>query len=295
MKSPSLMCITLAALLAVALATPLAAQQQAAKRHNYKVIDVGSLGGPTSGFNFNSRIINRKSVAVGGADTGTFDPNCACNVSHGFRWEDGLLTDLGPLPGGANTFAIAINSRGAVAGIPEKGVIDPIVGAPAFVAMVWKNGRIIDLGTLGGSFSLPNDINSRGQAAGGAENTIPDPDNLGGAVIGLPSPTQWHAALWQNGEIQDLGALGEGSDSFALFVNEHSQVAGFSYTSSIVNPDTGIPTVDPFLWDNGQMVDLGTLGGVFGTVSGLNNRTRLAHPTWPATRVSPHSPGTGEC
>ena len=43
MKSPSLLCNTLAALLAVALATPLAAQQQAAKHHNYKVLDVGTL------------------------------------------------------------------------------------------------------------------------------------------------------------------------------------------------------------------------------------------------------------
>ena len=43
MRSTNLMCITLAALLAVALVTPLAAQQQAAKHHNYKVIDVGTL------------------------------------------------------------------------------------------------------------------------------------------------------------------------------------------------------------------------------------------------------------
>jgi len=55
MKSTNLTCFTLAALLAVALVTPLAAQQQAAKHHNYKVIDVGTLGGPTSGLNFNMR------------------------------------------------------------------------------------------------------------------------------------------------------------------------------------------------------------------------------------------------
>jgi probable HAF family extracellular repeat protein len=275
MRSTNSMYITLAALLTVAIATPLAAQQQAAKHHNYKVIDVGSLGGPTSGFNFNSRIINRKGVAVGGADTGVFDPNCGCYVSHGFRWEDGLLTDLGPLPGGANTFAIAINSPGAVAGISENGLIDPVTGAPAFVATIWKNGQVIDLGTLGGSFSLPNDINSRGQAAGGAEDTTPDAFDFGGNTLGLPSPTQWHATLWQHGTMRNLGTLGDGLDSFALFVNEPGQAAGFSFTNSVVNPDTGIPTVDPFFWENGQMVDVGTLGGVFGTVSGLNNRGQV--------------------
>jgi probable HAF family extracellular repeat protein len=271
MKSTNLMCFALVALFTVALVTPLAAQQQAAKHHNYKVIDVGTLGGPTSGFNGDSRIINRKGVAVGGADTSVFDPNCGCYVSHGFRWEDGVLTDLGPLPGGANTFAIAINSPGSVAGISENGLTDPVTGAPAFVATIWKNGQIINLGTFGGSFSLPNDINSRGDAAGGAENTIPDPFDFGGNTLGLPSPTQWHATLWQHGTLRDLGTLGDGLDSFALFVNEPGQAAGFSFIDSIVNPETVIPTVDPFFWENGQMVDLGTLGGVFGTVSGLNN------------------------
>jgi probable HAF family extracellular repeat protein len=280
MKNAELIRIALtavgASLAVLAGGTKLAAQEQQTKHSHYRVIDLGTLGGPTSGFNFNSRIINWKGAAVGVADTAVFDPNCGCYVAHGFKWEDRALTDLGPLSGGSNSFAIAINFFGAVAGISENGLIDPVTGAPAFVATIWKNGQIIDLGTFGGSFSLPNDINSFGVAAGGAENTIPDPFDFGGNTLGLPSPTEWHATLWQHGTMRDLGTLANGLDSFALFVNERGQVAGFSFTNTIVNPDTGIPTLHPFLWENGRMIDLGTLGGDLKTVSGLNNSGQVA-------------------
>src|SRR5262249_12592906 len=46
-------------------------------------------------------------------------------------------------------------------------------------------------------------------------------------------------------------------------------------TSSVPNPDTGIPTADLFLWTDGSMTDLGTLGGTSATALGINNRGQV--------------------
>ena len=87
---------------------------------------------------------------------------------------------------------------------------------PEIVATLWKDGQIVDLGTLGGIFSL----GERHQRSGpgrrrGQELDHPTRITSGGALTEFPSPTQWHAALWQNGTIPDLGTLGDGLDAVA--------------------------------------------------------------------------------
>src|SRR5579862_2197062 len=75
--------------------------------------------------------------------------------------------------------------------------------------------------------------------------------------------------------MRGLGTLGSGKDSFAEFVNDSGQVAGWSFTNGDTNPTTGLPTFEPFLWEHGTMQDLGTLGGTIGYPYGLNNRGQV--------------------
>jgi probable HAF family extracellular repeat protein len=290
MKSRFLMCCTAIALF-VALSIPvsLAAQEHHTKHHQYQLVDTGTFGGPASYINNQFSLgapnqINSRGTTVGAAATSISSPGNSnttiCEgldgilpfVFHAFKWQDGAVIDLGTLPGTDNcSVATSINASGDIAGYGENGVVDPLVGFREIRALVWENGEIIDLGTFGGNQSVLGNINNRGQVAGAATNTIPDPFSLYYQLGGLTTGTQTRAFLWQNGQKQDLGTLG-GPDAQGFFVNERGQVVGASYTNSTPNPTTGLPTLDPFLWDKGTMIDLGTLGGTFGLAGLLNNR-----------------------
>jgi probable HAF family extracellular repeat protein len=255
------------------------------KHHHYKLIDLGTLGGPQSIVTGLTRPLNNQGVVTSCADTSILDPNNPQNpfffqpnypggldpyIQHAFRWQNGVLSDLGTLPGGTSSCTEWINERGVIVGGATNGAIDPLTGYPEVNAALWKNGTIRNLGTLGGNESVAFGLNNRGQAAGFALNTIPD---LYTNVFAFGA-TQAHAFLWQDGVMQDLGTLG-GPDSIAYYVNDRGQVAGQSFTNSTPNPSTGVPTLDPFLWEDGNMLDLGTLGGTFSVTNDLNNRGQV--------------------
>ena len=268
-----------------------AALNHGAKHHHYRLIDLGTLGGPNSSVTFGgytSKTLNSQGTVVGFADTSTPDPDCIvdCFINHPLQWRNGISTDLGALPGVNNSFASGFNSRGWVVGASQNGAIDPLTGSPEMNAVLWRDGEIINLGTLGGNVSGANALNNRGQVVGGALNTIPDlfPNTfyfLKSYILDyfpfyyFPPSTESHAFLWEDGKMHDLGTLG-GPDSVAWFVNERGQVAGQSTIDSIANSTTLIPTVDPFFWDHGKMVDIGNLGGTYGYVIGFNNRGQMA-------------------
>jgi probable HAF family extracellular repeat protein len=75
---------------------------------------------------------------------------------------------------------------------------------------------VIDLGTLGGTFSFGGGVNEQGWVNGESS---------------LPGDQTQHAFLWRNGVIVDLGTLGGPNSASGYTLNEAGLVAGGSETS----------------------------------------------------------------
>jgi probable HAF family extracellular repeat protein len=179
------------------------------------------------------------------------------------------MRDLGTLADGYSSLIASINDRGWGFGAAQTGIIDPVTGGPQSVAVLWKSRKVISLGMLaGGSESIGISINNAGQVVGISDNGVPDPFSM--FQIGV----QIRTFFWQGGDPQDIGTLG-GPDAVpgpGCNNQRPGVIVGGSYTSFTPNASTGVPTVDPFLWDNGTMTDLGNLGGTMSGGQCVNNR-----------------------
>jgi probable HAF family extracellular repeat protein len=127
---------------------------------------------------------------------------------------------------------------------------------------------ITDLGTLeGGTFSQPFFINRYGLVSGSSN---------------LPDGNQ-HATLWLEKLKVDIGAPGLGGpNSIAFGDNNGSNVVGEAETSTS-DPNgedfCGFGThliCLPFFWQDGEMIQLSTLGGNNGEATAINNRGKVA-------------------
>jgi probable HAF family extracellular repeat protein len=243
----------------------------------YTLIDVGTFGGPNAGIDYPAVPVSTLGAVLGNADTTTADadyPNAGAfgsdpQIAHAFAWQNGQLRDLGALPGNNSSAVFEMNLFGVAVGVSETGTIDPLTGAPAQHSVLFKDGHVIDLGTLpGGTEGFAVAINDRGQVAGMGNNGVTDP--LGGFPNFFPWVTETRGFIWQGGVMRDLGTLG-GSDTIVATINVRGQIAGDSVADNAVNAATGLPTVHPYLWANGRMQDLGTLGGTFETANWLND------------------------
>jgi probable HAF family extracellular repeat protein len=137
------------------------------------------------------------------------------------------MTELELLPGGRSGSALGVNAAGVVVGVCE-------TADQASHAVVWRAGRVSDLGTLGGSNSQAVAVNADGVLAGWSET-------VDGSI---------KAFIWQSERMTALGSLG-GSRTFATAINDRGWVVGCSSTAGEV--------MHAFLWRDGQMLDLGTL------------------------------------
>jgi len=253
-----------------------------------QMTDLGTLEG---GYDSGAAAINSRGEIVGEAYNTIPDPNSLFGYGYQSRaayWNNGVVQDLGTLGTGTDAVAGLINERGQVVGMSYTSSVPNALcpGISAFTlttgSFVWdkKNG-MKDIGGLGGTCTLANDLNNHGQIVGGSA---------------LTGDTQVHPFAWNAATgVTDLLDSSDSSYGFAEAENAHGDVAGgtcdsvtcyavlwrksggrwqktnlstvtvnaFSdsvNSSQQVIGNFGTSSSTPFLWeDGGSIVDLNTL------------------------------------
>ena len=184
-------------------------------------------------------------------------------INRAYLWESGMPTELNPRLAGKQgyvsdgyptdikyikeSYALAINNCGQIAGYVVNSATDKKR------AFFLEDSGVTDLKTLGGKSSVANAINDCGQIVGTSS-----------AIVG----GQGMAFLWQKttGMI-NLGTLPGMSSSEADGINNAGEIVG--RCSDPIEPDA--PLYRAFLWRNGEMMPLATLGGKNSAAHAIND------------------------
>jgi probable HAF family extracellular repeat protein len=177
--------------------------------------------------------VNSLGQVAGVAENTTVDSTCTAPQVLSYPpviWDGGEVHEL-PMPSGDTSGeAYAINDEGQATGVTS----NCSFSTPGH-GLLWRNGKAINLGNLGGTFTEGVDINNEGQVVGNSY---------------LSGDTVYHAFLWQKYGMTDLGTLSGDVSSSGDGINNEGQVVGGSYTAT---------TSRAYLWQNGVMTDLNTL------------------------------------
>ncbi len=184
-----------------------------------------------------------------------------------------------------------LNNNGMFTGFADTPEPDPYApedecwDGDCFVAHTfrWSHGELTELGVIdGGPNSESNWISDNGLIAGDSQNGLLDP------LVGF---WQIHGVLWSGNQTIDVGTLDGGYNSLTRGVNTKGEVVGFSTTtvpdSNAMIMSVGLPyafQTRAFRWKDGNMQDLGTLGGPDAMALGINDSDRseaAARTPWP--------------
>jgi probable HAF family extracellular repeat protein len=238
----------------------------------FRVVNLAALGGSENSGNS----INDQSLIAGFANL----PDN--NSRHAMLWLYGFRFDLGTLGGPNSNVAWPVkNTSGLIAGIAQTTTPQPrgetwscrsffafpTRAAATCLGVVWEEGKIRALPTLGGDNGFATGANNHRQVVGWAENTVEDSSCV------LPQKLQFRATLWgpDLDQVRELPPLPGDSTSAATGINDKGQVIGIS--GACGTAVGGVAARHAVLWEKGQPIHLGNLGGVaWNTPMALNER-----------------------
>lgn len=187
------------------------------------------------GNNGNALEVNNRGQVAGVAENSTPDSTCAPPAFLQYKpviWDKGEVNELPTFSGDPDGIAGEINDSGQAAGFSGDCSTNPLAHA-----LLWRDGKAVDLGTLGGAMNnSAEDINNRIQVVGASD---------------LAGDTTAHAFIWQKGVMTDLGTLPGDFSSGATGINDDGLIVGNSCDVS--------GNCRAFLWTDGTMTDINTL------------------------------------
>jgi probable HAF family extracellular repeat protein len=231
------------------------------------ITDLGSLGG-TQGI---ANAVNDFGQVVGGSATNlpdvfyndslstclAYPVTCGSTFSfdslffpvttevHAFLWQGGHMRDLGTLSGpdgsGSDSTAWMINNLGEIVGwsfTANAATVEPFFWSPA-------DGKMISMGSLGGTYGTPFWLNNKGLATGAS--------NLAGDQT--EHPFIWSKATGMHDLLLDCTWCGTFGHPDSM--NDAGQVVGYALVAGDPSDSNNLPLAHGFVWTNGVMTDLG--------------------------------------
>jgi probable HAF family extracellular repeat protein len=194
-----------------------------APAQDYEFIDLGTLGGT-----YSMALCITDNGIIGGWATNT------AGYKRPVLWIDGVIQDMGALPGFNVGEAVAVNESGQAAVLGE-------ANPQAYGGFFWEDGNYTDLGLLPDrNECIPEDIDAYGRIVGSC------------LTLGAGNAA---AFIWEAGEMSDLGTLSGAARAYGI--NKLGQVVGHCRG----NQPGGDGLQKAFLWEDGTMIELPPLPG----------------------------------